>query len=721
MLNHAGPEERRYLAACEQAIKEKGSLSQTAMHCVFMGIPRSGKSFLIQRLLGKRPCLCASTGVAEKVLCIEIRKSTACVSGLQWCELEDLDDEAVLVMCNVSRSAPVDVTESVLHDVPNRTHQRKASSLSEVLRNIFTLGPHTKQYKQTTSPLKFHTQESEAESQLPSELGVHSPLELFREAFQRKWSKLKEIIDEPWMLYITDTGGQPEFQELLPILVCGPSVFFLVFPLHLELNKRFQVEYITSQGKAAVPYEAGLTVQEMLLQSLATIASTCVFRMVGSKKVVILPNIFFVATHKDLVSEEHIHQVDIALQEVVKGTEAYKDGMVQFASESQMIIAVNNLSEGEEDVQQIRTAVERIGKRGDDYRVRTPFSWLMFSNIMQQMKSPVLKYEQCYSVAQQCGIDTREEMNDALRFLHENVGVVRYYHDVSDLQDFVIKDPQYVFDMITDLIVATFTFDRTNPVLHEQFTKRGIFALDVFEKLARSTEFLPPSKLVTLLQHLNIVALLRKDGSSPQYFMPCVLAHSEDSSPTMNSATLSHIPPLLVTFKAGYVPKGLFGALVVYLLQNKMNSKLEWELEQDKIFRDQICLSVGPYDSFQLKVLPTFLSIELCASSGASTRRLSIASVCSEVQQSIHGGIDMVSEALHYSQNAACSFGFFCPEELDTGHSPHPATVNFLDGQACNLRCPLTHKRFDLPDGCQVWFSGVSHILARFAGVEWID
>ena len=71
--------------------------------------------------------------------------------------------------------------------------------------------------------------------------------------------------------------------------------------------------YNTSHGKATVPYEASLTVQEMLLQSLATIASTSVFRMVGSKKVVIQPNIFFVATHKDLVSEEHIHQVDITL------------------------------------------------------------------------------------------------------------------------------------------------------------------------------------------------------------------------------------------------------------------------------------------------------------------------------------------------------------------------------------------------------------------------
>ena len=49
-------------------------------------------------------------------------------------------------------------------------------------------------------------------------------------------------------------------------------------------------------------------------------------------------------------------------------------------------------------------------------------------------------------------------------------------------QELFIKDPQCVFDMITDLIVATFTFDRAAPALCEQFTKKGIFPLDVFEK-----------------------------------------------------------------------------------------------------------------------------------------------------------------------------------------------------------------------------------------------
>ena len=681
-----GPEERRYLAACERAMKERGSIEQIAMHCIFMGLPRSGKTSLLRRLVNKRLSSYASTGVAERAVHVELRKSTVHVSGLFWCELDDLGDEAMSLMHDVSKTAPDDATEPfpLSADAPIDTQ------------------PPSKRLKLAASSSP--DLQSSAEPQTPEK----PPLEVFIDAFQDKWSKQKNLDAEHWTLYLTDTGGQPEFQELLPILVCGPSLFFLVFRLDLDLNSRYKVEYINSSGESIVPYESGLTMQETLLQNLATIASTSIVRIVDGERVDILPSVFFVGTHKDLVSDEQLRRIDSTLQGVVKRTEAYREGMVQFASKSHLILAVNNLSEGDEDVQQVRAAVERIGSQGDKYRVKTPFSWHMFSNILQRTNAPVLEYDQCYETAQQCGIGTRDEMNDALRFLHENVGVIRYYHDVEELREYVIKELRYLFGMITDLLVATFTFDRTNPSLCELFARKGIFPLDVFEKLAKSTEFLPPLKLVALLQHLNIVALLKKDGASSQYFIPCVLAHFEGSQSSTSDTTVSRVPPLLVTFESGYCPKGLFGAVAVYLLQNKMKSKLEWGLEPDKIFQNQICFFVGPYDSFQLKVLPSFLSIELCASSGGSTRMISLASVCSEVRQCIASGINDMCTTLHCPRKAAHSFGFFCPEEeIDASQSPHPATVIFLEGKPCILKCPITNKRFDLPDGCQVWFSEV--------------
>ena len=668
-------------------MKEKGCLEQIAMHCIFMGLPRSGKTSLLRRLVNKRLSSYASTGVAERAMHVELRKSTVHVSGLFWCELEDLGDEAMTLMHDASKTAPDDATEPfpLSADAPVDTQ------------------PPCEHLAASSSP----DLQSSADPRLPDQQGTKPPLEVFRDAFRKKWHYLEDLDENHWTLYLTDTGGQPEFQELLPILVCGPSLFFLVFRLDLDLNSRYKVEYINSSGESIVPYESALTMQETLLQSLATIASTSIVRMVDGERVNILPSVFFVGTHKDLVLDKQLRHIDSTLQGVVKRTEAYREGMVQFASESHLILAVNNMSEDDDDVKQVRAAVERIGSQGDKYRVKTPFSWHMFSNILQRMKAPVLEYEKCYEAAQRCGIGTRDEMDNTLRFLHENVGVIRYYHDVEELREYVIKELRYLFDMITDLLVATFTFDRTNPSLCELFARKGIFPLDVFEKLARSTEFLPPSKLVALLQHLNIIALLKKDGASSQYFIPCVLAHFEGSQSTTSNSTVSRVPTLLVTFESGYCPKGLFGAVAVYLLQNKMNSPFEWGLEQEEIFRNQITFFVGPCNCFRLKVLPTFLSVQLCALSGVSTRRIPLPSVCNEVRRSIDSAVSEVSKALHCSRRAAHSFGFFCPEDVDANQSPHHATVTYLHGEPFNLKCPSSQKRFDLPDGCLVWFSEV--------------
>ena len=84
-----------------------------------------------------------------------------------------------------------------------------------------------------------------------------------------------------------------------------------------------------------------------------------------------------------------------------------------------------------------------------------------------------------------------------------------------------------------------------------------------------------------------------------------------------------------------------------------------------------------------------------------------IASICSEVQRCISRAVDEVSETLHCSRKAEFSFGFFCPENVDIDQSPHPAIVNFVGRQPCNMRCPLIRERLRLPDGSLVWFSEV--------------
>ena len=160
--------------------------------------------------------------------------------------------------------------------------------------------------------------------------------------------------EQGWMVYLTDTGGQIEFQELLPLLVSGPSVFFLVFRLDHDLNKRFMVEYVCPNGTTSEPYLSNFTVKEALLQTLASIASmgTYIYKGHGKEQVPLRPEVFFVGTHMDKVSRVKIDRIDHSLRHMVKSTGLYREGMIQFASESRMLLAVNNLSDDDSGIPQ---------------------------------------------------------------------------------------------------------------------------------------------------------------------------------------------------------------------------------------------------------------------------------------------------------------------------------------------------------------------------------
>ena len=311
-------------------------------------------------------------------------------------------------------------------------------------------------------------------------------------------------------------------------------------------------------------------------------------------------------------------------------------------------------------------------------------------------------------VAQRCGIETADEFDDALWFLHHRTGVIRYFSDVPELRDLVIKSPQYIFDRFTDLMVSTFTFQKNAPhKVISDFNNKGIFPFEFFEQLTASQNCaLSAKQLVCLLEHLHVIAPLSKEaGAGTRYFAPCGLSHAKDAA-AVNTWSPSDItlPPLLISFKSGYCPTGMFGVLVVHLLGSCKMTRLEWKLEEDKIYSNEITLSIGPYDAFTFTVLPSHIRIQLTSSCNLSPRRqLSLGYVCRDVRVCTEDAIEEVVRRLNYTGKAEHSLGFQCPHPL---HS-HIALVSYLDGRPVNLTCCDPKRHQDLPPGYEAWFEEV--------------
>ena len=667
------------------------------MQGIFFGLPRSGKTSTKRRLVGKRLIVRQpSTGVAEKVSHVEIEKTTVhFMSQLIWNEVTDLNEEAAMVVDDISDHITKDQSPHSLDNIASdiATTTRSTTPVSKGLKHTFM-----RKIKKVFERKKKKSEEKQNESSI-------NPIQLLDSALHSAGIFSRQRKDLQWILYISDVGGQPEFQEMLPALVSGPSLYFLTFPLHKGLNEKCNVEYQHPDGRSIVPYTASFTTKDALLSSLASIASTQSYIRVDDGKTV-FPKVLFIGTHKDkLESEQQLVEIDQELKEAIKRTAAYHDNMIEFCSEDQMVFDLDNTSDSDEDIQRIRNTVERIGTRNQDYRIQTPYTWMIFSITIRHHLSKVLSIDECAQIGKVCGIETHEELNNALWFLHHNVGIIRHFQEVPDLQDVVFIDPQYIFDKLTELIVNTFTFEAVGQHTHEEFIKKGIIPADLMKKLStESDDNIDGDKFAILMEHLNILTPIEENGKIVKYFAPCALSHAELPPTTTSKAV---IPPIQVTFESGYCPKGMFGSLVVKLLKKDKSSQFEWKLKQDRIYRNQICLSIGPYDSFQFSLFPTHINIALNMSIEYA-RKIPLGCVCCDVRRELQTSIYAVTEALHYTERAAHHLAFACPEPLPHDQS-HAATINFSpDGMPCTLTCPVTHKWHELPNGHMIWFDEVS-------------
>ena len=697
------------------------------MQGIFFGLPRSGKTSTKKRLVGKKPALKQnSTGVAEKVSRIEVEKSTIqFLSKFIWNEVTELHDETALVIEEIVDHMEDNVTDEVNDGAASSVRQVSANSADDIQeekekQNFAspTEGRIQKIVKKVTAIFKRKHRsmsgdqhEYQRDTQSPQKLHLHpesvtlpaSLMHILSTALQKSSVTIQG--KNQWTIYISDAGGQPEFQEMLPALVSGPSLYFLTFPLHKGLNDRFIVEYQHPNGKSIVPFQDSSTVKEVLLQSLASIASTRSYIRVDDGKP-ITPKVLFIATHRDkLQSKQQLIEIDRDLQEIVKKTAAYEQKMIVFSSEDQLLFALNNTSDDDTDIQHVRDAVERIGTQCQEYKIQTPYTWMIFAISLRHLPERVLSIEKCMEIGKDCGIETHQELTDALWFLHHNIGIIRHFQEHPALKNVVIKEPQYIFDKVTELIVDTFTFEGAGQYEREQFTKKGIFSANAIKRLSTDTKDLSGEQFGDLLEHLHIIAPIKENGEVIKYFAPVALTHAEMPPKAQIEEV---IPPMHVVFQSGFCPKGMFGALVVDLLKNEKLSQFEWTLKEDKIYRDQICLSVGPYDSFRFSLCPTFIKMALSTTTGRN-RKVSLGQVCCNVRREIESSIRNVTEALHYTQRAAHFLAFACPQPPPHDQS-HAATINFSPaGEPCTLTCPLTRKNYDLPIGHMVWFDEVGH------------
>ena len=214
-----------------------------------------------------------------------------------------------------------------------------------------------------------------------------------------------------------------------------------------------------------------------------------------------------------------------------------------------------------------------------------------------------------------------------------------------------------------------------------------------------SNSLLTSSMFLKLLEHLNMVVPL---GDGEKYFMPCAITHIHgvNSSHSMQS---SIIPPLLVTFKSGYCPKGLFGALVA-CIANKHVSNCMISLEESKIHRDQICFKLGQH-TLLLRSNPAYVYIEVTPYSTNNSLSAELCTLCNSVRTFLESNITKACKTLSYSDSAKYSLSFVCQCSQKEGF--HPAESRIGTNEKIFFWCKRSEECASVKPECYIWLPEV--------------
>ena len=658
------------------------------------GAAGSGKTTLKYRLFGEDAAsLRCSTPLAEAA----IRAISREIVGTDLTGWFRVSYEGLMEMLSGALKAGVPM-EVPVSGTPNIVAHKKPGIFSRLLvwksKYQKRTGKRTKQISEKQYESSHSTVDSSA---LPSETSVtfsqvsktpisdsSSKQELVQLVERSQGSK--RFLELQWIHFI-DSGGQPQFHEVLPAFIRNATATIFVMKLSERLDEHPMIEYYDVNGEiCGKPYHHALSNEQMLQCCIRTIHSRPSREGKHSKTLV-------VGTHRDI--ENSCSELRAEKNQKLIGmlTPSLQDHLVFYHPFSEVIFPINAKTPIKQDHQvcaMIRKQIEEKKNAPPPYKI--PIGWfLLEQDIIKASKGGVISKSECLGLAALLNINA-EALTAALEYF-DNLNIFLYYPTV--LPHLVFSDSQVPLNKVTELVHFSYSLQGDSPPVAlegkwRQFQNKGIVTLEMFQDERFSahyiTDLFTSVDLIRLFEHLLIIAPL----SSTEYFMPSLLQTitSEEVGKQL-STTSSSVASLVVHFPAGCAQNGVFCALVVY--------QSHWKFAKGAlqcVARNRVCfqlpdapVSVTLVDSF------SFFKVSVEAPKPMYSK------VCPKIREAIFSGVDAAARALKYN-NSKPKPAFLCGK-CSSESPPHAATPAIDDGY---LVCTTSESYEPLTKQHTVWF-----------------
>ena len=275
---------------------------------------------------------------------------------------------------------------------------------------------------------------------------VNTTIKIVRNAINNgMFKKTPPIYSDTLIIHFRDSGGQPEFHEVMPALMSQSTLYLIMFNLNQDLEKQYSVTCKASEENTSTGYESSFTVKETILQILASIQSLYNYTEPG-----ITSSALIIGTHKDKIQgTSQLRKIQQELEEEIKGTDWYTSDAITTTPDGDLLLPINTYN----DVKLVKDMIKQ-STATRSYDVPVPFVALYFT--IEILNKPVMSLNKFKGHARDCNII--DELDNAIEYLQDTMGAIRYFKNIPEMKDIVITDPQILFDLVDELILCTFTF-----------------------------------------------------------------------------------------------------------------------------------------------------------------------------------------------------------------------------------------------------------------------
>ena len=504
----------------------------------------------------------------------------------------------------------------------------------------------------------------------------------------------RQLLDTE-LIYLTDTGGQQPFWDLIPIFTYDTSATIFVHRLCEELDEH-PLNDLYQRGQQVGPSQrATLTTAQAFKTMLRGMHE-------GGRH----SKIITVGTHRDLagdcketLTEKNNKLVAIASSNFKRDVVYRNEGL------KEVVFPVNTKAPEEVDRKEgekIRTNIEKGATQHE-----IPIWWFILQMILEglarKLGRDVLSKEECLHVSDLLGF-SEVELNAALSFF-DRLNIFLFKETV--LPTVVFINPQVPLDKLSKLVEKQYHLkaaeadpskaaDVAMTGDWQSFRDQRVLTLQMLQEF--ESHYLEgvftARDFLLLLEKLLVIAPLSSTEplSTTEYFFPAVLSTKPEPQvhAFLSSCRAGDIAALAVDFPTGWAPPGVFCCSVCHL-----QSHSHWEVVHrphstpdgpdsllTQVFRNSITFTRRGRPG-SVTFIDNFAFFVICVNVDTSKmKRDKLMKLCQAIRLEVFAAVDAGLKTTHHSDFFQVVPSFLCPcqnqscsTELHTAHISDDHTI----------------------------------------------